>query len=114
MPGARPVTSLVRGAAIALVAAAALAACMGDPVKCHDGCRNVATLIYWKATEPEIAAVPPEQRAQLRKAKVDEFQKYLDQGLEMCTTQCQSANNTEQIDCMLNAKTGEQAAVCSK
>jgi hypothetical protein len=116
MARARLVTagSLLRGAVVAACGALALSACMGDPVKCHDGCKNVATLMYWKATEPEIAAAPVEQRAALRKTKVLEFQKYLDQGLEMCTTQCQSANDTEAIDCMLSAKTGEQAARCSK
>ena len=29
------------------------------------------------------------------------------------TSQCQSANNEEQIDCMIAAKTGEEALECA-
>ncbi|HEX4419256.1 MAG TPA: hypothetical protein VH165_15195 [Kofleriaceae bacterium] len=89
-------------------------ACKGDPVKCEQGCRNFATLVYWKNADAEIAHAPADQRDALRKKKLGELDKQLERGLDMCVTQCQSANNTDDIDCLVGAKTADQALACMK
>jgi hypothetical protein len=87
--------------------------CQGDPQKCEQAVRNYATLVYWKQADAEIAAAPPEKREQLRKDKLAEFQAQLDKGVQVLVSQCTSANNKEQINCMIEAKTAEQAKSCS-
>lgn len=91
-----------------------LAACKGDPVKCDRGCRNYFTLKYWETTEPEIEKAPADQRDALRKTKQAELKSKLEDGLALCVSQCQSANHTEDIDCMVEAKTVAQANKCFK
>ena len=97
-----------------LVMALLLAACKGDAVKCDQGCRNYFALKYWDVTDKELAAAPPEQRDALRKAKQVELKGKIDSGIAMCVSQCQSANHTEDIECMVSAKTAAQAATCFK
>ena len=92
----------------------ALGACKGDPVKCDQGCRNFATLAYWKTADAEIAAAPPEERDALRKRHLGRFENKLASGVDLCVSQCKSAGNTEQIDCMIAAKTADQALACTK
>ena len=70
--------------------------------------------MYWKAADTEIAAVPAEQRDALRKQKLAEFSANLEKGLQTLVTQCTSANNKKQINCMIEAKTAEQAKACTK
>ena len=96
--------------AIALLAGA----CKGDPVKCDQGCRNFATLVYWKHADAEIASVPAEQRDALRKKKLGELNQMFERGLDMCVTQCMSANNEADTDCLIAAKTADQAESCVK
>jgi hypothetical protein len=91
-----------------------LGACKGDAVKCEQGCRNFATLVYWKHADAEINAAPPDKRDALRKRKLGEFDSKLENGIDMCVSQCQSANNTDDIDCMIAAKTADQALACTK
>jgi hypothetical protein len=98
--------------ALALASIVALGACRGDPVKCEQGCRNYATLVYWKQAEAKIAAAPADQRDAVRKQHQDELDGYLTQGVPVCVSQCQSANNTDQTDCMIAAKTADQAKAC--
>jgi hypothetical protein len=98
--------------ALALASIVALGACRGDPVKCDQGCRNYATLVYWKQADAKIAAAPADQRDAVRKQYQDDFDRYLAQGTPACVTQCQSANNTDQTDCMIAAKTADQATAC--
>jgi len=90
-----------------------VAACQGDPQKCERAVRNYATLVFWKQADADIAAAPPEKREQLRKDKLAEFQHQLDKGLQVLVSQCTSANNKDQINCMIEAKTAEQAKDCS-
>jgi hypothetical protein len=85
----------------------------GDRVKCEQAVRNYATLVYWKQADIDIAKVPENQREALRRDKLAEFTAQMEKGLETLVTQCQSANNKEQIDCMINAKTADQAKDCS-
>jgi hypothetical protein len=92
---------------------ALLVGCKGDPVKCEKACRNYAELTYWKQADAEINAAPLAERDALRKKKMGEFSHNLSRGVDMCTSQCMSANNDEVIDCLLAAKTAEQAQSCA-
>ena len=96
-----------------LLAMVVLAACKGDRQKCETGCRNYATLVYWKAMDPLIAAAPPEQRDAMRREKLADFESKLEGGVETCITQCVSANNDTTVDCLLAAKTAEAAKACA-
>jgi len=99
---------------LALVLTLLFAACKGDLQKCDTGCRNYATLLYWKNADADIAAAPPAERDALRKRKLGEFSGKLENGVDMCVSQCQSANNTDDIDCMIAAKTADQELACFK
>lgn len=88
--------------------------CKGNPVKCEQACRNYATLIYWKGADAEIAAAPVEKREAMRKEKLAKFSADLEAGSTMCTSRCISANNDKQVDCLIAAKTAEQASECVK
>lgn len=96
-----------------LLAMLVLAGCKGDRVKCEGACRNYATLVYWKAYDPIIAAAPADQRDAMRREKLADFESKLEGGVETCVTQCVSANNDTTIDCMTNAKTAEAAKACA-
>ena len=87
--------------------------CQGDPQKCEQAVRNYASLVYWKQADKEIAAAPPEKRDAMRQDKNAEFQAQLEKGLQTLVSQCTSANNKDQITCMIDAKTAEQAKACS-
>ena len=102
---------------LALTASTALAVgggCKGDAQKCETGCRNYAGLLYWKQADAEVAAAPAQQRDALRKRKLGEFDTKLEGGIDMCISQCQSANNDTQIDCLIAAKTADKATECLK
>jgi len=99
---------------LALGLALGLVACKGDPVKCDQGCRNFATLVYWKTADAEIAAAPADQRDALRKHHLGKFESMLASGIDACVGQCKSAGNTETIDCLIEAKTADQALACTK
>lgn len=90
-----------------------VSACRGDPHQCEQAVRNYASLVYWKQADAAIAAASPDQREQLRRDKLAEFQTQLDKGLPTLVSQCTSANNKEQISCMIEARTAEQAQRCS-
>jgi hypothetical protein len=91
-----------------------VAACRGDAQQCDQGCRNVASLLYWGGADKEIAAAPADQRDALRKRKLTEFGQKLEAGIDMCVSQCQAAGNQATIDCLIAAKTADQALDCSK
>ena len=99
---------------LAVALALVICACRGDPVKCDQGCRNFATLAYWKHADEQVAAAPVDQRDALRKRMLGKFDSELENGVDMCISQCQSANNADQVDCMIEAKTGDQALACVK
>ena len=99
---------------LVLAAAIFVTACRGDAQKCEQACRNVYTLTYWQRADAEIAKLPQEQRKLERQKRLSDFTNRLEMGVDTCTTQCQSANNDEQIDCMIAAKTAEQAIACAK
>jgi hypothetical protein len=87
--------------------------CKGDRQKCEDAARNFATLTYWKRADAEIEAAPPDRREAMRTKRVAQFTAELESRIDVVVTQCQSANNTEQIDCMIAAKTADQALECA-
>lgn len=87
--------------------------CKGDPVKCEKACRNYAELVYWQQADAEINAAPVAERDALRKKKMGEFSNNLSRGVDMCTTKCMSANNDKTTNCLLEAKTAEQAKKCA-
>jgi hypothetical protein len=99
----------------ALLLASTLAiGCKGDPEKCDQACRNYAELIYWDKANVEIEAAPVAQRDELRKQKLAEFTKNLENGMHACTSKCLSANNDTQIKCLIDAKTAKEARVCAE
>jgi len=104
----------MRVVAVALLSFLAALGCKGDPQKCEQACRNYATLVYWKQADAEIAAAPQAQRDDLRKQKLAKFTADLENGVNMCTSRCISANNDTQIDCLIGAKTADQAQACTK
>lgn len=99
---------------VVLAAFTALAACKGDREKCEQAARNYATLTYWKRVNAEIAARPEHERESMRRKKVSEFTNELETKIDTVVSQCQSANNEEQIDCMIAAKTAEAALDCAE
>jgi hypothetical protein len=100
--------------AVLLLLAFALTACKGDPVKCEQAARNFATLTYWGKANAEIAKLPAEQRASARKDRLGKFTNELETRIDLIVSQCQSANNDDQIDCMIAAKTAAQALECAE
>jgi hypothetical protein len=93
---------------------AAGAGCRLDAEQCRQGCRNAMSLVYWKAADQEIAAAPADQRDALRKQKLGTFNQEVETGLEGCVLQCQSSRNQDTLDCLIAARTAEQAQACSK
>ncbi len=91
-----------------------LAACKGDRQKCESACRNYGTLLYWDIADKQIQAAPADQREAMRKRKLGEFSSQLENGVDTCVNQCTSANNDKQVDCMIGAKTADEAAKCTK
>jgi hypothetical protein len=98
----------------ALVLLIMLGACKGDAVQCEKGCRNYAALAYWKNAEVELAKLPADERDARRKKLVSKYTADLEGGIDVCVSQCQSANNPDDINCMIKAKTGDQAVACLK
>jgi len=96
-----------------LVVAMGLTACKGDRVKCEQAARNFATLTFWKKTDAELALLPVAEQKLAREKKLSTFTNELEKDVDFYTQQCVSANNTEQIDCMIAAKTAEQVAKCA-
>ena len=93
---------------------ALLAACKGDRQKCETACRNYGTLMYWEVVDKELATLPADQRDAARKKKLAEFSSQLENGVDTCVSQCESANNEKQTDCMIAAKTAAEVQKCTE
>lgn len=104
-------SSLVIALAIALTAGAG---CRVDAQQCDQACRNAMSLVYWKAADQEIAAAAADQRDALRKQKMGEFTQKVEAGIDGCVLRCQSARNRDTVDCLIAARTAEQAQACSR
>ena len=103
------------GPAIALaVALVAVAGCRVDAQQCDQACRNAMSLAYWKAADQEITAAAADQRDALRKQKLSEFTQKVEAGIEGCVLRCQSARDQAAVDCLIAARTADQAHACSK
>jgi hypothetical protein len=100
--------------AVIFAAFCCLAACKGDKNKCEQASRNYAELVYWQKTNKELALLPEAEREAARKKKNSEFVNELETSVDFFTQQCVSANNDEQVDCMIKAKTGDEALKCAK
>lgn len=88
--------------------------CKGDREKCEQAARNFATLTYWERTNIEISQLPADQREGVRKKKLSEFTNELESKIDTVVSQCQSANNDEQVECMIAAKTAKQSLDCAE
>jgi len=64
------------------------------------------------ARDAEIEKLPPAERDAARKQKHAEFENNLSQGVDMCTSKCVSANNTKDMNCLIEAKTAAAAKAC--
>lgn len=91
-----------------------VSACKGDREKCEQAARNFATLTYWERTNAEIAKLPAAEREGVRKKKLSEFTNELETKIDTVVSQCQSANNDEQVDCMIAAKTAKESLECAE
>jgi len=98
---------------IAVVMFIATLGCKGNPEKCDQACRNYAELVFWQKANAEIEKLPPAERDAARKQKMAELAKNLSEGIDLCTSKCVSANNKDAIDCLIKAKTADQAKACS-
>jgi hypothetical protein len=77
---------------------AALATPLLDEAACERGCRNYATLKFWKAAGDR---------------KPEDLAAKLEAGLPSCTEQCMSANNPAQTACFAAAKTIDDLDACN-
>ena len=95
--------------------ALAVAGCgKADYGKCQTAVKNFATLQYWSTVEAEITAASEDSRPRLRAQKVAELERKLADGIDMAISQCQAANNDDQIACMTKATTWAEAQKCAE
>ena len=108
----------MRFALLVILATFATAGCKGDRDKCEKAARNYAELMLrdrlWKKANEEIAALPKDQQELARSKKLSEFTNELEGNIDFFTEQCMSANNDEQVACMIDAKTAEAVAKCAE
>ena len=97
-----------------VLAVLALGACKGDRDKCEKAARNYFELRFWAKTNKELAALPEDQRELARKKKMSEYINKVEELIDFKVQQCVSANNEEQVDCMIAAKTDEEAVKCAE
>jgi hypothetical protein len=98
---------------VALVISASFG-CQGDPQKCEQAVRNYTSLVFWASADREIGSAAPDKQDAMRKQKLVEYNAQLERGLPTMVSQCQNARNDDLTDCMINAKTAEQAKACEK
>jgi hypothetical protein len=87
-------------------------ACKGDPEKCDRAARNYANLVYWEGANAEIDKLPVAERDAVRKQKMAEFAAGVERGIDTVVSKCVSANNTDQTNCMIEAKSAKAAKAC--
>jgi MYXO-CTERM domain-containing protein len=89
------------------------AGCKADRDKCAKATQHFAELVYWERENANIAKLPPEQRDAERKRKIVEFNREVDSQLEVWVGKCVGANNDDQSDCIIAAKTAGEALKCA-
>ncbi|HEY4175930.1 MAG TPA: hypothetical protein VGM90_03830 [Kofleriaceae bacterium] len=97
---------------VAILGVSVVGACKGDPVKCEAACRNYAKLNYWDVANKDIAAAPADKREALNKKYLAKFGGEVDEGVDVCVSQCSSANNEKTIDCMIAAQNVTDVRKC--
>jgi len=108
------VTTITASILASIVVLGAGTGCRLDAQQCDKACRNAMSLAFWKAADQEIAAAPADQRAALRKQKLNKFTQDVESGLEGCVLRCQSSRNQDAVDCLTAARTAEQAQACTR
>jgi hypothetical protein len=103
----------MRYALVVMIATLSLGGCKGDRAKCEKAARNFFELRFWARTNAELAQLPESQRDLYRSKKVSEFTNRLEEQIDFRVEQCVSANNEEQIDCMIAAKNEAQVLKCA-
>jgi hypothetical protein len=93
-------------------AKAALAVPVLDDALCDRACRQFATLKFWAAAEPAIAALPASAQDEARRQQATALAAKLAAGGPACIAQCRSANNVAQAGCMARATSLDQLAAC--
>jgi hypothetical protein len=103
-----------RALVVTTLAAALAAGCKGDRARCERAARNYAELVYWERSDREIAALPPPQQAEERKRRMAVYTAKVEADIEFFIAQCRAANNDDQVECMIAAKTGSAARKCAE
>ncbi len=98
--------------ALCFVFMAGCQSCKGDPEKCDRAARNYAQLVFWEGANAEIEKLPVAERDAARKQKMAEFAQGVEKGIDLVVSKCVSANNTDQTNCMIEAKTAAAAKAC--
>jgi hypothetical protein len=98
---------------IVLLAILALGACKGDRDKCEKATRNYFELRFWAKTNKELAQLPEHEREAARKKAMSKYINTLEEHIDFKVQQCVSANNDEQVDCMIAAKTEDEVLKCA-
>ena len=97
-----------------LLCSALASGCKGDRDKCATAAQRYAELVFWDRANAEIAKLPPEQRDTERKRRLVEFNRELEAQLQFRISQCVAANNDDQADCIIKAKTAAEALDCAE
>ena len=99
---------------VSLLAGVGGLGCKGDRVQCEKAARNYATLVFWERTDAELAKLPAAERDRERSKRLSKFTNELESQIDFFIDQCVRANNDDQVDCMISAKTREEALKCAK
>jgi hypothetical protein len=99
---------------LALLLLGPVAGCKGDAKKCEAAARNFAEVVYKEKMEKELAELPADQREAARKEKLAKYANEVEKEIDFFIRQCVAANNDEQVECMLAAKTSKQALACAE
>ena len=97
-----------------LLLSALATGCKGDREKCVKAMQRFPELVFWERENARIAKLPAEQREDERKRMVVKFNQELDAQLEFRVQQCIAANNDDQADCIIAAKTAAEALKCAE
>lgn len=105
--------NVLRSLSLLLVLAPGLAACKAPKKQCQEVCTRFATLGFWEEANIEIGKAPPADRDALRVKQTDLLQgKLVGADYDMCVSQCQSANNEDDNECVLKARDFAIAKAC--
>jgi hypothetical protein len=81
---------------------------------CERSCRNYVTLSYWNKHDPQLAAVPADQRERRRADLTEQLATIIGNGLQQCIEQCTASNNVDQVTCMATAASYDAVRKCAE